>query len=82
LTERDRQIAQAKRLVAWREHLGLTRPEVARRLGISRVSVWRIETARQGISAVELDRWLADGLGITLLAFHSATPASKAEAAG
>lgn len=46
-----------QRIQARREELGLSRPELARRLRITRAHVWRVETGVQPLSLRSLPRW-------------------------
>lgn len=61
----------------YRRQQGLTQAELARRMGVHRVYVTRIESGRVGISAATLVR-LAEALGVSLEALAAPLYVPKA----
>lgn len=55
-----------KQLRAKRLELGITQAELAKRLGISQVTVWRIEDNEHNLTITKLDRY-AEALGIDIV---------------
>ncbi len=56
-----------ERVAAWRRARGWSRGRLAETLGLSRVSVWRIEDGEQGPSADQVHR-IAAALGLESVA--------------
>jgi DNA-binding XRE family transcriptional regulator len=55
-------MSERTQLIRAREHLGLTRPEFAKRIGASRHYIFVIETGLRDPSAAMMRRWV-EGLG-------------------
>jgi len=49
---------------AWREHLGLTQVEVARRMGISQPAYAKIEGGKRGGNSIATCKRLAEAMGV------------------
>ena len=54
-------VSTGNRIKARREQLGLSRSELAERLGVTRLKVWRVETGAIQVPADHLANW-ADAL--------------------
>lgn len=70
-------ISAGQRCAYWRRLLGISRAELARRLGTSVPSVWRKEAGKQGIDAEEIPG-IAKALGITTLQFYGEIETAEA----
>ena len=71
-------------LIRARERLGLTRPQLAKKIGASRASVFRIETGVGHPSLALMQRWIkALGAGVSLDLFRAsgvrARPSRRAQ---
>jgi transcriptional regulator with XRE-family HTH domain len=72
-TEHDRDKWNAdvgRRVLRWRTYFRLSRRELAERLGLSRVSVWRIEHGVHGVNLLTLYK----ALRIDQSTFHGPIP--------
>ena len=73
MKQKQRALPLAARIAGWREHREMTRPEVARKLGVTRQAVGAWERGESPPTQDNLEA-LARLLGVTMSQFYGEVP--------